>query len=162
MAEVQTSDYSEIINYVHGKIINYHDAEDVIQECAIALWRADFKGKSSWKTFSTRVVRNKIADYYRKTGRYLEVFIPTGDIPNVACYGEDNLLADEIMDKCPSNAKEIVLDYIVEGIPIIQIKDKLNISYACAWSRYRRAIKILKGDYNERHFDGSIDDVIDC
>jgi len=49
-------------------------AEDLVQEALIAAWksRAEFGGRASEKTWLMRILRNKIADYYRKQRLKLE------------------------------------------------------------------------------------------
>ncbi len=52
-----------------------HQAEDLVQETLLAAIRAhsDFDGRSSIRTWLVGILRRKIADHFRKTGRSLNI-----------------------------------------------------------------------------------------
>lgn len=63
-----TSILYQQVNYL---INNNEDAEDIVQETILSAYQAydNFQGQSNIKTWLTRILKNKVADYYRKKYR---------------------------------------------------------------------------------------------
>ena len=63
------SDY--FLSYAQMKVDSKQDAEDLVQEMFLSGYKsyAKFKSNSSIKTWLTSILKNKIADYYRKKAR---------------------------------------------------------------------------------------------
>jgi len=55
-------------NFIHTKVANPHDAEEVFQDTLFAFLEAlrDFHGKASLNTFLFSICQHKIIDYYRR------------------------------------------------------------------------------------------------
>jgi len=68
-------DYSAALKrFVHAKISNVDDVEDVLQEILLKTHQnlASIKDKNSVKSWLFQVANNAIIDFYRKNGRRLE------------------------------------------------------------------------------------------
>ena len=65
-------DYREyLIRFALLRISDYGTAEDLVQDTFLSGWngRKHFRGDCSERTWLTGILRNKIIDHYRKTGR---------------------------------------------------------------------------------------------
>lgn len=60
-----------LIRFALQRVSDYGIAEDLVQETFLSGWnaRARFRGDCNEKTWLTGILRNKIIDHYRKTGR---------------------------------------------------------------------------------------------
>lgn len=60
-----------LIRFALMRVSDYGTAEDLVQEAFLSGWngRRHFRGDCSERTWLTGILRNKIIDYYRKTGR---------------------------------------------------------------------------------------------
>jgi len=58
----------ELYRYALARVTNPEVARDLVQETFLAAWRSSerFAGKASERTWLVRIMRNKIADHYRK------------------------------------------------------------------------------------------------
>jgi len=58
----------ELYRYALSRVTQPETAKDLVQETFLAAWRSSeqFAGKSSERTWLFRIMRNKIADHYRK------------------------------------------------------------------------------------------------
>jgi RNA polymerase sigma-70 factor (TIGR02943 family) len=60
-----------LIRFALMRVSDYGTAEDLVQEAFLSGWngRRHFRGDCSERTWLTGILRNKIIDHYRKTGR---------------------------------------------------------------------------------------------
>jgi len=60
-----------LIRFALMRVSDYGTAEDLVQEAFLSGWngRHHFRGDCSERTWLTGILRNKIIDHYRKTGR---------------------------------------------------------------------------------------------
>jgi RNA polymerase sigma-70 factor, ECF subfamily len=63
-----------LYRFALARVQNQHVAEDLVQETLLSaiLTHASFEGKSAIQTWLTAILKRKIADYFRKTGRKLK------------------------------------------------------------------------------------------
>ncbi|MGI5899095.1 MAG: RNA polymerase sigma factor [Christensenellales bacterium] len=72
--EMLMNGYVRIIySYALARVGSHQDAQDILQETMLAIWRGigSFKGESSFKTWLMGIARRKISDHFRsiyKTG----------------------------------------------------------------------------------------------
>ena len=70
----------EFGNHLYGyalyRVRNPHLAEDLVQETLLSAWKgySNFEGRSSAKTWLTRILHNKIIDHIRKDSRERLIF----------------------------------------------------------------------------------------
>ena len=60
--------YNKILyNYILSRVSNAEDVQDIFQETILAIWQGldNYKGNSSFKTWTIGIARRKIADFYR-------------------------------------------------------------------------------------------------
>ena len=60
-----------LIRFALMRVSDYGTAEDLVQEAFLSGWngRHHFRGDCSERTWLTGILRNKVIDHYRKTGR---------------------------------------------------------------------------------------------
>lgn len=61
--------YNRILyNYILSRVSNAEDVQDIFQETILAIWQGldNYKGDSSFKTWTIGIARRKIADFYRR------------------------------------------------------------------------------------------------
>ncbi|MEM6278029.1 MAG: sigma-70 family RNA polymerase sigma factor [Verrucomicrobiota bacterium] len=60
-----------LIRFALQRVSDYGTAEDLVQDTFLSGWnaRASFRGDCTERTWLTGILRNKIIDHYRKTGR---------------------------------------------------------------------------------------------
>lgn len=61
--------YNKILyNYILSRVSNAEDVQDIFQETILAIWQGldNYKGDSSFKTWTIGIARRKIADFYRR------------------------------------------------------------------------------------------------
>ena len=66
------SQYHEyLVRFALQRISDYGTAEDLVQDTFLAGWngRKNFRGDCTERTWLTGILRNKVIDHYRKTGR---------------------------------------------------------------------------------------------
>ncbi|MBC8330600.1 MAG: sigma-70 family RNA polymerase sigma factor [Anaerolineae bacterium] len=122
------------------------DVEDVTQEIFISVARSlsSFRGGSKFSTWLYRIVKRRVADYYRKGERQVEqVEIEKADhVAGANPFGDkaDELLLRQAMRALPESHREIILLRLAEGLPFQDVADRLGIKLGAAKVRFYRAI----------------------
>ena len=64
-----------LLRYAAARVPSHELAEDLVQDTFLAAfrYRAKFDGQCAFGTWLVSILRNKIADHYRKSGRTLEI-----------------------------------------------------------------------------------------
>ncbi len=123
------------------------DAEDVTQEIFISVARSigNFRGGSSFSTWLYRIVKRRVADFYRKRERQVQqVEIETADQvagENPLGGKADELLLRQAMRALPETHREIILLRLADGLPFQEVADRLGIKLGAAKVRFYRAVE---------------------
>jgi RNA polymerase sigma-70 factor, ECF subfamily len=131
------------------------DAEDVTQEIFISVARSlgSFRGGSSFSTWLYRIVKRRVADYYRKRERQVEqVDLEKADnTPDENILGNtaDVLLLQQALRALPESHREIIMLRLAEGLPFQEVADRLNIKLGAAKLRFYRSIEACKSKIAE-------------
>jgi RNA polymerase sigma-70 factor (ECF subfamily) len=168
-----------LLNVALGKTRHPSAAEDLVQDTFLAAWKArhHFEGKSSERTWLTRILLNKIADSYRSAGRKPSVAISQITAPDQS--GEDLFDAlhhsrpghDGFHEAEPSAAAERaeflrLLEHCLENVPAQaaaayrmrelqglsteEIAEALRITPNHLWVLIHRAKKALRAQLEDR------------
>ena len=131
--------------YVHFRIGNYHDAEDVLQEICVAA-AANYGRQKEFKPWLLGIARNKCMDYYRRHAGRLEV--PVETLPERAYYGRTTLesVADTL-ERLGDREREILRLYYYSRLPQQQIAERLGIPLGTVKSRLNAARASFKHQY---------------
>jgi len=136
------------------------DVEDVTQEIFISVAKSlsSFRGGSSFSTWLYRIVKRRVADYYRKRERQVEqVELEKADhVQGENPFGDsaDALLLQQALRALPESHREIILLRLAEGLPFQEVADRLNIKLGAAKLRFYRAIEACKKKVAE--FDAEV------
>ncbi len=121
--------------------------EDVTQEVFVAAVQGigRFRGQSRFRTWITAIARHKVADYYRRRSRRLEVVPLDVETVNPAAPDawEERALVRVALRCLPEHYQEVLLLRFAEGMPFKQIADSLELSLEATKSRYRRAVSAM-------------------
>jgi len=162
-----------LLNVALGKVRNSTAAEDLVQETFLAAWKArhHFEGKSSERTWMTRILLNKIADSYRSANRKPSIAISqlsgpeqsdadlfdalyqsrpgearTNDAEPAAAAerAEFLTLLEQCLDNVPEQAANAFRMRELQGLSTSDIADLLNITPNHLWVLIHRAKRSLR------------------
>lgn len=143
--------YTSQLFFASKLLINRHDAEDVVQDVFLNIWRAKpvFKNEIAFKSYLYLSTRNKCIDFLRKKRPMYESVELAQEIPNEIDY----LIKEEafrILDKAietlsPQTQK--VLNLSMKGFSVQEIATNLNLSVNSVKTVKLRAYKVLRETY---------------
>lgn len=149
--QVTISLYADLKRFIHGKVKNLQDAEDIVQEVFIrAQQKSDqLKEPEKVSAWMYSITRNSIIDYYRNKKKHLEESLQeTAE--------EYNLFNDcvahcihELMKTLPEPYREAMILTEINQLSQKDLAEKLNISYSGVKSRVQRARQMIKDKMNE-------------
>jgi len=151
---------SHIYNF-SVRFVGGDHAEDIVQEVFIKVWKNIRKfdiGKSSFKTWVFTITRNTITDYLRKKKMISfssldkeeesfadniedEVILPIEALIKL----EDKELLNGLLDKIPSNYREVLILYYQEEMTFNEIGKLLDKPLNTVKSYHHRALLLLRG-----------------
>lgn len=142
---------NELLNYIKIKINNKSDAEDILQDVFIKIYKNydQLSDHSKLKAWLYKVTKNAIIDYYRKQ----EVStVPFETIENSYIYDEKpSNMNDEIitclklfLSELPDNYRLPLEMHELEGKKHSEISKELNISLSGSKTRVQRGREKLR------------------
>ena len=143
------------VRYVTPEI----DVEDVTQEVFIAVLHSlpSFRGEAKFSTWLRTLTNNKVAEYYRKRSRKIEVvqvdleYAEQSSDHNNASSLEDLITLQRALNELPGQYREVILLRFAEGMQFNEIADCLNKNLEATKSLHRRAISALKESLEEKN-----------
>lgn len=140
-----------LLGFIKSKVRNQHDAEDILQEIFIKLYKnADsLEEQSKLKSWIYQITRNAIIDYYRK---HKEMPSKIEELENTFKADEESENINEQVSKClrkmmfdlPQRYYEAVELYDIKGMKHKDISKELNISLSGSKTRLQRARNMLR------------------
>lgn len=138
--------------FLHYKINNYSDAEDLIQEVCLAATMkfASLKNKASFKAWLIGIATNKCKDYYRRQAKVLE--LPLDNLSETALgvgrigITEQNVVLDTL-DALGDKEKQILYLYFFKCLSQEEIAKKLSVPLGTVKSRLHYAKEKFKSQY---------------
>jgi len=174
-----------LLNVALGKTRNPAASEDLVQDTFLAAWKArhHFEGKSSERTWLTRILLNKIADSYRSAGRKPSVAISQITAPDQS--GDDLFdvlhrlrpghdgsqdaepaaaaeraeflrILEHCLDNIPAHAARAYRMRELQGLSTEEIAEALQITPNHLWVLIHRAKKALRAQL-EDHWEGALE-----
>jgi RNA polymerase sigma-70 factor (ECF subfamily) len=135
------------------------DVEDVTQEIWISVARSigNFRGGSSFSTWLYRIVKRRIADYYRKDARQAAQ-VPLEDVDHKMSANPlsgmgDALLMRQALRAIPESHREIILLRLADGLPFDEVAQRLDLSLGAAKMRFYRAVESCQEKVKELESD---------
>jgi len=134
----------------HFKISAYADAEDVVQECCLAAYRAkdSLRDAAAFRGWILQICRNCISQYYRKRGRSREDYT---DIVPERAYGNMRGRADvsDAFDGLGKQDREVLRLYYIEEMSVRDTASVLGVPEGTVKSRLYGARARFKDAYRQ-------------
>jgi len=156
--EAIAKEYSPmLLNHIRRMLGNLEDAEDVLQEVLITLFKKQhtFRGDSSFKTWVFRIATNRTIDFIRKNKKYRQVewdeTLPSSSNPfGVASNSHISGVLAKALLTLPTDEREIVVLKEVDGFTfkeIAEIKEmNENTVKTKMYASLRKLREILKNE----------------
>ena len=161
-----------LLNFAISRVRNHSIAEDVVQETFLSAWKArsNYQGKAAERTWLTRILLNKISDFYRSASRKPTLFTSqlevdssdaeTLDALNFAQNGDQGKaheqpvravenaefvdLVEECLQKLPPQTATAFRLRELQGLSTEDIAAKLGVTPNHLWVLIHRAKKALR------------------
>lgn len=152
---------SDLLIFIKSKISNESDAEDILQEVFVKIFKKvdSLKEVSKIKSWLYTITRNTIIDYYR---RGKDSLLDQESMQQLTDnLEEESNMNDEVADclksmifKLPDKYKEVYEKYENEGLKHKEIAEELDISVSTSKVRLLRAKEIFKNNLKKCcHFE---------
>lgn len=145
------TDHKKLIErYIHYKISNYADAEDLIQDVSIAAYEnfhklSDIKNFKQWLI---SIASNKCKDYYTAQAKNYNIPLDEIDFHVSDSRGfTENILIHDVLKSLPDNDKQILYLYYISGFNQKDISNLLKIPIGTVKSRMNTAKRNFKNRY---------------
>ena len=131
---------------------NHHDADDAAQNAFISAYRSlkDFKGKSSFRTWVTRIAINKAKDQIKRK-RPKEILAdmashtdPGGDSLSRFIKSDEKRLLTGAINKLPEKQRLVVILRLKQFLNFSEISEILKISVNSAKTNFHYGIKKIE------------------
>lgn len=139
-----------VARYVHGKIGNEHDSEDVVSDVFVKVFNglSDFdENKASLSTWIYTITRNAVIDYFRASKRLCE-------LPEELCSEDDTeqkLINAEMLERLADalerlneRERDIIVLHYYSGRTLKDIAEAMGISYSYIKLLHSNALKTLR------------------
>lgn len=152
LAELYYQTSAAVYSFALSILRHVHDAEDVLQECYIAVYQAAGGYRSAKKPMAwiLTIARNLCLQKLRQQKKIAdasedewEKFMP--DNGNIT--SEERILLKEALKQLSSEELQIVVLHLVSGFKHREIAQFLEMPLATVLSKYHRALKKLKKNY---------------
>lgn len=139
---------SGVYSYALSVLKNRHDAEDILQDTFLEIWRSAKSYKSMGKPMAwvITVARSLCLMKLRERRRYSDasaedvlVLVPDSGISP-----EDSVLIRTCIEGLQDDEREIVIMHAVSGLRHREIAEILGLPLSTVLSKYQRTIKKLK------------------
>lgn len=143
--------YTSQLFFAIRLLSNRHDAEDIVQEVFLNIWRVkpEFKNEIAFKSYLYLSTRNKCIDFLRKKRPLFENVDLAQEIPNEIDYlikEEAFRILDKAIETLSAQSQE-VLNLSIKGLSIQEIAQTLNLSVNTVKTVKQRAYKVLRERY---------------
>lgn len=150
--------YTKSIYNYSVRFVGTENGKDIVQDVFFKVWKGIYKfdsKKASFKTWIFNITRNTIIDYLKKKKAYTfssledEEFgenIPDENIlpSEVLIKLEDSNLLNSLIDKLPSNYKEVLILHYQEDMTFLEIGKLIDKPLNTVKSYHFRALLKLK------------------
>lgn len=143
--------YGRLCQYVYGLLMDRNDAEDVVQELFLNLWknRARIEIKENVSGYLYRMAKHLALNFIRSKAR-------TGSFPEnqdqlLLSYEDNRLETEEFrialydcIDRLPDRSREVLLLHRVKGLKQKEISEQLSLSVKTIKNQVWMSLQKLK------------------
>ena len=142
--------------YVHYKVANWQDAEDIIQEVSLTAAEhfASLKHPSAFKAWLIGIAGHKCTDYYRKKARVMEIpldALSESSLRVGRCGITEQRVVRDTLDALGDREKQILYLYYFRDLSQEEIAGRLGIPVGTVKSRLHYAKEKFKQHYPYRN-----------
>lgn len=147
--EIYTAYKEKVSRYIHGKISNFHDAEDLVSDVFLKIcqkYDTFDETKASLSTWIYTLTRNAVIDFYRTSKTHCKIpeeFPADGDFDETL--GEERLdsLADALC-RLGQRERDIIILHYYNGYTLKEVAGKMKLSYSTVKLLHGRALRKLQ------------------
>ena len=142
--------YSKVMGYIHSRIRNMADAEDICSDVFEKVQRklAEFdSAKASVSTWIFTITRNTVIDHYRRSKPTEELDENLSDNTEL----DESLLNNETLSELaeavralPEELRDIIVLRYYDGKPLTEIAEIMGLSYGAVKLRHQSALAKLR------------------
>ena len=146
-----TQVYNKVMGYIHARIRNRADAEDLCADVFEKVQRklGDFdSAKASVSTWIFTITRNTVIDHYRRSKPNEELDENLSDDTEI----DEGLLNNESLSELagalralPEELRDIIVLRYYDGKPLTEIAELMGLSYGAVKLRHQSALAKLRG-----------------
>lgn len=145
--------YPSQVMFAYKLVNNMPEAEDIVQEVFLNIWRsgAGFKNEITFKSYLYLSTRNKCIDFYRRKkiqNQELDSKILSIEDTNIIVKNEAYELLYKAIQKLPPKTKIVILKSL-EGLSLQEVADFLDISINTVKTQKKHAYKTLRELYGD-------------
>ncbi|MEX0300035.1 MAG: RNA polymerase sigma factor SigZ [Kordiimonas sp.] len=139
--------------FLHSKISNSADVEDLLQEILIKSHNnlSSVKSEDSFKSWLFQIAKNTIIDFYRQKGKAKDIG------PEDLWYGDNKEETQHVLSKCvepfiralPEDSSALLLAVDIQGKAQKQYAADIGISYSTLKSRVQKARRQLHAVFDD-------------
>lgn len=140
--------FDKVFNKVYYMVKNERDAEDIVQEAFISVYKnlSKFEKRSSSYTWIYKIALNKTYDFFRKRKEHFELDEKMIYIENIG--SENNILLSQCIKKIDALDQKIVILHDIYGYKFREITKLLDKKLSFIKARYYKSIKDMGGVFN--------------
>lgn len=140
--------YPSLLHFASRLLSNAHDAEDVVQDVFMNMWRnrPAFQNEIALKAYLYLAVRNRCLDLLKKKSPVytdISIFGEMEQEVELVVIEETLRLLDEAIERLPEKTREVIR-LSLENYSVKEVAEKLNITVNTVKTHKLRAYKFLK------------------
>lgn len=151
IATIHNEFHAVLNNYITRRVNNRDDAQDLLQEVFIKIYRnqGEINQKENLKSWLFTITKNTIIDYYRKNAKSPTV----AQVESLSEHkDESDLDPTQELEKCihhfierlPEEYRDLIIDSEIKGIKQKDLASKYQLAYPSVRSRVQRGRARLK------------------
>ncbi len=149
--EVFAEYYASQVHFAYKIIKNRHDAEDVVQDVFLGIWRSkpSFKNEIAFRAYLYLSTKNRSIDFLKKKSPLYSDISAFEDIEHEAdavVKEEAFRLLDRAIERLPNKTKEVIR-LSIKGLSIKEVAHELSITVNTVKTHKLRAYRFLKEIY---------------
>ncbi len=149
--EIFAEYYASQVHFAYKIIKNRHDAEDVVQDVFLGMWRSkpSFKNEIAFRAYLYLSTKNRSIDFLKKKSPLYSDISAFEDLEHEVeevVKEEVFRLLDNAIERLPNKTKEVI-KLSIKGLSVKEVASELSISINTVKTHKLRAYRFLKEIY---------------